>query len=85
MVHTHHSYPRCAECGEKHKPDNAEDCIQSLQEALVLAHKDAEDWQMRFGAVAKALGCLPSTFSDGNDHVIDKACRLMTLAGEADG
>lgn len=81
MVHTHHSYPKCSECGERHKPGSPDDCISALMDQIQSEHKDAMEWRERFNAVAKALGCLPSSFPDSNDHVIDKACRLMTLAG----
>jgi hypothetical protein len=39
------------------------------------------EWRAHFYRVAKILGCLPSSFPDGNEHVMEKARALSRLAG----
>lgn len=43
---------------------------------LAMALELASAWRRLFEAVAKELGCLPSTYVKGNDHVIRKAHAL---------
>ncbi len=46
---------------------------------------DRAQWQAVLWAVARELNCLPSTFSDGNAHVLQAAINLNSdLASHAD-
>lgn len=38
--------------------------------------RQSDVWQKLFDEVALAAGCLPSSFADGNDHVLTKVRRL---------
>ena len=46
------------------------------------ARKSANDdnWRKLFWQVAKVLNCLPSSFVDGNEHVLRKAQELQARA-----
>jgi hypothetical protein len=37
------------------------------------------EWKHLFWEVARALKCLPSSFTDGNEHVLKKAAKLQAM------
>lgn len=62
---------------ERNHMDKARRMASAALEAAGVGDKDAPTWQELFDRTAKALGCLPSCFTDGNGHVIGKAKQVM--------
>lgn len=49
---------------------------------IVALRAEVEQWKAVIWALARELNCLPSSFSDGNDHVLKAAIKLNAEVAE---
>lgn len=60
--------------------DNDRDAACAIIERQAI---ELEEWSSTLWAVARQLNCLPSTYSDGNGHVLKAAIKLTTPLTDA--